>query len=421
MEKALKNKKLYLLLSVVCVIALMAALAACTPAATEPEAKDPEPTQTVQAPEPDEFGVITAAAWEETYPEIYASYQANLENSPTADKHDYLELYPAAATLYHGFAFEKGYDQAASHLYSLDSIGATPRVGDKTLTNCLTCKTPQFTALVNENGDGEYALPFAETFPLMTEPISCYNCHENDPTSLTVTAQYFAKGVGADKGQVPEAALSCGQCHNEYYFNPDDKVVTLPYSGLAAMTPEAILGYYDEIGFKDWEYPEVGSPMLKVQHPEFETIYGGEQTTMAKMDYSCASCHMGTTETDGVTYTSHNWISPLKNEELLKTCNTSGCHIDLGAQVAEWQNTTDTRVQSVSLKLVDMVEKMTAQVEAGTLEGEKLTELQQLHRSAQFYWDFVMVENSNGVHNPALAKATLDKAEAAVDQALAAL
>lgn len=428
MEKIIQSKKAFLILSVCCIVALVATLAACAPAADTEADKgqsapsSEEPTKTVVTPEPDEFGVITAKAWGEVYPEIYASYEDNLDNAPGAEKHDYLELYPAINTLYAGFGFSKGYDEAAGHLYALESVSSTPRVGDATLANCLTCKSPQYTALVNENGIEEYAKPFADTLAMINEPISCYNCHENDVTSLTLTHEYFITAIGSDTNQVPMEAQVCGQCHNEYHFNPETKATTLPYAGLSEMSPEKMLAHYDDMGFSDWTYPGTDTPMLKVQHPEFETIYGGDtMSSMAKQGFSCSDCHMGsTTSDDGVAYTSHNWISPLENEELLESkCNT--CHDDLKSEVAAWQEDSEARVQSISLKLEDMVNKVVEQVEAGTLSGDKLAELQTLHRSAQWYWDFVMVENSEGAHNPDFSNATLDKAEELVDQALAML
>ena len=68
-----------------------------------------------------------------------------------------------------------------------------------------------------------------------------------------------------------------------------------------------------------------------------------------------------------------------------------------------------------------MINNIAEQKNAGTLSDDQLAELQKLHRTAQFYWDFVMVENSEGAHNPDLTFETLDKAEAAVDEALAML
>ena len=40
-----------------------------------------------------------------------------------------------------------------------------------------------------------------------------------------------------------------------------------------------------------------------------------------------------------------------------------------------------------------------------------MEQARQIHRHAQFYWDYVMVENSEGAHNPGLAQENLDKCE----------
>lgn len=418
MKKTMATKKIALTVLVLGVFMFAAVFAACQPAQTNTE----DSAAQIATPEPDSFGVITAASWAETYPDVYASYQANITNAPGGSKHSYLELYTALSTLYSGSPFSKGYDEAASHLFSLESVGATPRINEKSVAACITCKTPQFTALVNANGDAEYSKLFSETFPLMTEPISCYNCHDNDPTALTVGNQFFVKALGSDSSQVPEAAQVCGQCHNEYYFNPEDKVPTLPYSGLSEMNPTSMLAYYDEIGFSDWLYPGTDSPMLKAQHPEFETIYGGStMSSMAKLGYACADCHMGTMTNDaGEEYVSHEWQSPLENKQLLEsTCNT--CHDDLAAEVKGWQDASELRVVAISFKIEELAKGMVTKVADGTLSGDKLATLQKLHRQTQWYWDFVMVENSEGAHNPDFSNQTLDTSEKLVDEALALL
>lgn len=424
MEKSLQNKKLLVALSVLCIVALIATLAACSPS-TEPETKPEEPKkEVVETPDADKFGVVTADSWKEIYPDQYATYQENAANSPDSGKHDYLELYPALNAMYKGYAFALGYDEASSHLYSLESVKSTPRTIEKEqLANCISCKTPQFTATVNKEGEAVYTEKFNDMINEFTEPISCWNCHENDPESLTVGNQFFVRAMGSDasnESKAPKASQVCGQCHNEYYFNPETKATTNPYTGLAEMTPDAILAYYDELGYKDWEHALTGAPMIKVQHPEFETIYGGEQTQMAKNGYSCSSCHMGKVEGDDGEYTSHKWQSPLENDELIKN-DCSNCHADLKKQVKEWQAEEEDRVEAISEKIEVMINKIAEQKDAGTLAGDQLAELQRLHRVSQFYWDFVMVENSEGAHNPELTFETLDKAEAAVDQALAML
>lgn len=424
MRKAGKRGKLAVWLAVVCALSLVAGLAACAPKSNESQGASQEVKQ-VETPEADEFGVVTASSWAIAYPDQCATYMLNEANSPDSGKHDYLELYPALNAMYKGYAFALGYDEASSHVYTLDSIKNTPRTIEKEqLANCITCKTPQFTAIIN-GGDKEFnKLKFNDVIDQFTEPISCYNCHENNPEQITVGNKFFLAALGADASDTDKAPLTaqaCGQCHNEYYFNADTKEAANPYTSLATMTPEAILAYYDERGFKDWEHPDTGAAMIKAQHPEFETIYGGEkQTQMTMNGYTCADCHMGTVEGEDGEYTSHEWKSPLENDALIES-NCSSCHADLKAQVAEWQAQEEERVIAISKKIETMIVKIAEGRANGTLEGDKLAELQGLHRTAQFFWDFVMVENSEGAHNPELTMDTLDLAEEAVDKALAML
>lgn len=280
-----KRNKLALWLSSMCAIALFMGLVACAPQADNSadqnkgtDEQKEEPKQ-VETPTPDEFGVVTAEMWKGIYPNEYATYMENEANSPDSGKHNYLELYPALNTMYKGYAFALGYDEASSHLYSLESVKNSPRTIEKEqLANCISCKTPQFTNMVNTEGEQVYTEKFNDLINEFTEPISCANCHANDPQSLTVGNQFFVRAIGDDAKNVPMEAQVCGQCHNEYYFNPETKATTNPYTGTDAMTPDAILAYYDELGFKDWEHPDTGAAMIKVQHPEFETIYGGKQT-----------------------------------------------------------------------------------------------------------------------------------------------
>ena len=95
---------------------------------------------------------------------------------------------------------------------------------------------------------------------------------------------------------------------------------------------------------------------------------------------------------------------------------------------------TEEKYETVSEKIEDMTNKIAdkyadeiaaikAAKDAGSKQApsDELAALWKLQRNAQFYWDFVMVENSEGAHNPDLTFETLDKAEAAADQALSML
>ena len=52
------------------------------------------------------------------------------------------------------------------------------------------------------------------------------------------------------------------------------------------------------------------------------------------------------------------------------------------------------------------------------MDEATLAKVRQLDREAQFYWDFVFVENSEGAHNSTLSRECLDKAEDLARQAL---
>ena len=57
-------------------------------------------------------------------------------------------------------------------------------------------------------------------------------------------------------------------------------------------------------------------------------------------------------------------------------------------------------------------------VESGEYTEEELDAIRAIARDAQFYWDFVFVENSNGAHNSKLTYSCLDKAAALTEQAM---
>ena len=360
--------------------------------------------------------VMTAQDWAETYPEIYASYLANSENT---EVHDYTKDYPMIGVVYEGMAFSKFYGSARGHTYTVEDVASTGR--PHALANCFSCKTPDFTAMVNEMGDAAYRLAFEDVLAQVNESISCYNCHANTGDELVITHTYLADALGEELNDLDAATLSCAQCHVEYYFHPTTKATSLPYTSLATMDPDAILDYYNHTQvngevFADYVNPRTGVRQIKVQHPEFETYMGAG--SVHKDTFTCADCHMGQASTaDGTTYISHTWISPLENKTLMEnTC--AQCHTDLTGQVRAIQQETERRTYAVGYLLEGLTEKLALAVESGEYTEEELNGIRAVARDAQFYWDFVFVENSEGAHNSALDNDCLDKAEALANQAM---
>ena len=366
--------------------------------------------------------ITLAKDWSEQYPYIYASWDSTKENSEVTD---YLVDYPMLKTLYEPYGFSKDYKAARGHAYTLEDVVETKRTGENSKASCWTCKTPQYTNMVNEQGIEVYGGSFMELVGVLTEPISCYTCHANTPGVVTITHTYLTDGVGEDFESIDAATLACGQCHNEYFFDPGNGgATTLPHKSLAGMHPDEILAFFNDGAnfpdgepFADYTNPRTGVRQIKVQHPELETFLG--EGSQHRNDYTCADCHMTMTEAeDGTVYKDHSLNSPLDNTALIEG-ECSKCHEDLVAEVRAEQARIEAKTYTVGYELEFLTERLAKAVEDNELSDEDLANVRSLARDAQFYWDFVFVENAEGVHNPKLSDYCLDKAAELCNRALA--
>ncbi len=333
--------------------------------------------------------VLHAADWAEKYPEIYASWNMTSESD---DIVDYLVEYPMLPTLYEPYGFSFCYGSARGHYYDVVDITETGR--PHALANCWTCKTPDFTNMVNEDGVQAYQYAWTDVQQHVVEGISCYNCHANTPGQITVTHTYWIDAVGSDFASIDAANLACGQCHNEYYFDPVTKETKIAHNSIESMDPATMLAFFNDGSnfsdgkvFADYTNPRTGVQQIKVQHPEFET-YLGE-----------GSQHRAT------------YPELIENE-------CAKCHADLISEVRATQERIEARTYSIGYELEFLTEQLAAAVESGSISEARLNEIRALARDAQFYWDFVFVENSEGAHNPTLTDDCLDKAEALTNQAI---
>jgi len=333
---------------------------------------------------------------------------------------DYLKQDPYLVNIYEGYGFAKDYGSARSHAYTLDDVQKTERPHAK--ANCLTCKTPDMHKLIAEQGVSVYSMPFEDVMAQTTNTVSCYTCHGADDGNngqMVVTHQYVNEALGENVSTINAASLSCGQCHIEYYFTPEDSEAMMPYHSVEEMTPEAILAYYDGIGFSDWEQPGTGTKMLKAQHPELETWIQGKHASIL----SCADCHMPVKTTEsGIQYHDHHLVSPLSSEAILNKC--AECHGSgeaITARVREIQAKVTGRETEVGNRLSALKDTLTKAVEDGKMSEEELEAVRKLHREAQWFFDFDYVENSEGAHNSSLAMHCLDTADEKITEALGLL
>ena len=480
----MKSKKVPITIAVVAVVAL-AGVVACAPHANSTVVGNPTPNvqKSDANPTPDKFGVVTADQWADEYPYEYASYLENASNTPPAAdypncdytalgataedtttplpegfdvaaateasaKMDYLETNPEIKKLGLGYGYAKYYTEPASHVYSMWTVTHNGRVGDgsKTKAACITCKSPQYSGLVDMEGEEVHARPFNEVVGEITENVSCASCHENDPMTLVVDRAEWVRSMGDDHEVATLQGQVCGQCHCDYSMAPGTSIPTSPYdNGRVDMVPDKALQWYDDHDFVDWTYASTGAKMLAIRHAEYEFIYGGDGEAipqgshMQNLGYDCNDCHMATkTAEDGTVYTDHNWISPLDNPELIER-ECSSCHADITAEVRAWQEEIDGATLLLGNRCVRYIENLEAKVatmqddpdnpgqqkllldteaaEANGIDADKLERLQWLQRAACYYWNLAAAENSEGAHNPTYYQYTLDMGNKILDEA----
>lgn len=247
-------------------------------------------------------------------------------------------------------------------------------------------------------------MPFAELGDQINHTIGCANCHEAGTMRLIMTNPavingFEAQGIDWNTFSRQEMRTAvCANCHVEYFMAGENKVLTVPWANGTRI--DEIISYYEEIGFKDWEYPDAGTPMIKVQHPDFEMFSAG--STHYNAGVSCADCHMPYVRDGSAKFSSHNIHSPLINPEL--ACGT--CHTDVAyvvARVSTIQEQVSTTKLSTEDAIIDAISAIKTAAANSKVDPVLLEQARGLHRKAQFMWDFVSSENSTGFHNPEYA------------------
>lgn len=317
----------------------------------------------------------------------------------------WLERDPRQVILFAGYGFGKDYNDDRGHANALEDVRATKRVNEKTPGTCYSCKSSNNPGLWDELGMAQFdKMLFSEIGQRIDQPIGCANCHEAGTMRLIVTNPALDEALTA-MGQDWETftrqemrTVVCANCHVEYYFKGDGKYLTFPWEN--GTDVYSIIEYYEEDGFKDWEYPEALTPMLKAQHPEYEFFTAG--STHYNAGVSCSDCHMPYVREGAAKYSTHDVHSPLLNpEQACGQCHTDSEYVVRRVNLIQDQvATTKLATEDAIVDAINAIKLATANPNA---DQELLNQARNLHRKAQFMWDFVSAENSTGFHNPEYA------------------
>ena len=315
--------------------------------------------------------VIDPAEWGKNFPREYDGYKRTAENTSRrhggSEALSKLDEDPRLTRIFAGYPFSVDYREHRGHAFMLEDQDNTERVKQfKQPGACLHCHASIIPAYRKEGGGDVMkgfelvcAMPLKDARQLVSHPVSCIDCHDPQSMQLRVTRPAFINGIkelakhvagelakeegksrksanppplpqltsihqwaqhwnkGDRKEEYDVNALAtrqelrsfvCGQCHVEYYFKGNQKVVTYPWHN--GLRVEEMESYYDEQKFTDYVHGETGAPILKAQHPEFELW---NQGIHARSGVACADCHMPYQREGAVKISDHQVRSPLLN------------------------------------------------------------------------------------------------------------
>jgi nitrite reductase (cytochrome c-552) len=353
--------------------------------------------------------------WGENYPREFQSYYGTADTTFQSKYNgsvmiDMLERHPEMVVLWAGYGFSKDYTQGRGHYYAVKDIHETLRTGGPTgsgpepmPSTCWTCKSPDVPRLMNEMGVAEfYSQKWSDLGHEVVNPIGCADCHDAETMNLTITRPALIEAFDRMGKDITKASyqemrsLVCAQCHVEYYFRKDvaegAQYLAFPWDN--GFTAESMEEYYDNMEFSDWTHSISRAPMLKAQHPGYETYMTGIH---AKRGVSCADCHMPYISEGGQKFTDHKMQSPVNN--ISSSCQV--CHREEAQTLIQNIYEKQDAVIENRAKLEKMLVR--AHVEAkkawdlGATE-EQMQDILMGIRHAQWRWDYAAASHGASFH-----------------------
>lgn len=401
---------------------------------------------------------VDPAVWGKNYPRQYDSYKRTVDTERTkhggSDAFQKLDQDPRWRVIFNGYAFGVDYREERGHAYMLQDQDETERVTHfKQPGSCLHCHAAAIPAYIDaglkagapagpENREAQIqkgfeelcAMPYADARKLVQHPVTCTDCHEAETMNLRVSRPAFVNGIRSlaksdyatphlpsierwrrdgrvgDYDPNKEASrqemrsLVCAQCHVEYYFKGDKKLVTYPWD--KGLRVEQIEDYYNEVGHVDWKHKDSGAPVLKAQHPEFELW---SQGIHARSGVACADCHMPYVREGAIKVSNHHVRSPMLN--VAQACQS--CHRYPEEEIRSRVEAIQDRNQSLMDRAEEAIVALINTIKDAAARGatdEALKAPRDLQRKAQWRLDFIAAENSTGFHAPQEAARILGEA-----------
>lgn len=340
--------------------------------------------------------------WKHTTDTTFRSlYNGNQQTDVLADR-------PRMVILWAGYAFAKDYQTPRGHMYAIEDVYKTLRTGAPMHPTdgpqpaaCWACKSPDIPRLLTHtDAKTLYKKKWAELGSEVVNPIGCADCHEPESMSLRVTRSFLTEAYSRQGRRLEEVSeqemrsLVCAQCHSEYYFHGEERVLTFPWD--RGYTLENIEAYYDSIRFSDFTHPLSRAPLLKAQHPDFELAQAGIH---AQRGVACNECHMPAVGEGGNRYNDHHIKSPLAMID--RTCQT--CHRENEETLRNDVYTRQQKVLNLRNRLEEELTKAHIEARFAWEKGAAKSQMEpvlKLIRQAQWRWDFGVTSWGASFHAP---------------------
>ena len=358
--------------------------------------------------------------------------------------------------------FQGGRFQFKKGALGMDSVGKTwdvltdtekklPETAMAGNPTCIQCKTSDHILKWKFMGDKDPKAKWDRTSDIVAvakdtqNPVGCIHCHdphgaqprvvrdgliqaiEKDPagnifakegkTDLTVTNFRDFRKIGVMAKT--DSRLMCAQCHVEYNCNSGSQVSDGKKVGyddqrtnhFPLKNAKELLEHYKKLDFYDFKHAITGARLTKLQHPEAETFAGSVHD---RAGVQCHQCHMPKQQgKDGKSYSSHGVIRPINHVQ--EAC--LGCHPDSTVeqkryQIEGIQNYTRGKMRKAEYWIGELIDAYQAAKRLGIGE-DILTQARDKHEEAHVLWEYWTAENSDGFHNPELARDSLTASIAA--------
>jgi nitrite reductase (cytochrome c-552) len=327
-------------------------------------------------------------------------------------------------------------------------LAETAKAGNPT---CIQCKTSDHILKWKFLGDKDPKAKWDRTSDIIAvakdtnSPMGCIHCHDPHGTQPRIVrdelineidkgAKMFAGKDGKTDLQVvsfrngfrkigvmkkADSRMMCAQCHVEYACGKGFEFETGKGIGyddqrtnhMPLKQVKDLLAHYKKLNFYDFKHAVTGARLVKLQHPEAESYAGSVHD---RMGVTCADCHMPIMKNkQGKSFKSHMVIKP--RNHVKEACMR--CHPDLTVekklyQIDAVQNYIKGKMRKSEYWLGQLIDNYDAAKRMGVDEAT-LTKAREKHEEAHVLWEWWTAENSDGFHNPDLARDSLTASIAA--------